>query len=139
MSKLHPMSVVRGGRAALRRATFSSLGFPPGTLRDAQRSDVTYGPADLAVDDGPIDRPTLARLIAATDDPDGRQVRLYWAAVIPHRLVLAEWLIVDGRAVRGRRLVIAPTEFARVSVELRAAARRRLGSTERIDESAAAA
>ncbi|MHB8399401.1 MAG: hypothetical protein ACYDCI_10790 [Candidatus Limnocylindrales bacterium] len=126
MSKLYPMSVDRGGRAALRRATFSSLGFPPGTLRDAQRSDVTYGPADLAVDDGPIDRPTLARLIAATDDPDGRLVRLYWAAAIPHRLVLAEW-------------VIAPTEFARVSGELRAAARRRLGSTERIDESAAAA
>lgn len=111
MIEANPLSFARRQTAALRRATFASMGFPPGTLRDASRDDMLFTAADFGPDDGPVEQPALADRLYKGRHPDGWRMDVFAAPALPCQFVFAEWDVRDGRPVRARRIVVEPAEL----------------------------
>lgn len=133
MIETNPPSFVRRQTAALRRATFTSMGFPPGTLRDASQDDVLFTDADFGPHDGPVESPVLADRLFRGRHPDGWRVDVFTAPALPCQFVFAEWDVRDGRPVRARRIVVEPAELGATLVRLviESAKRHQLMSDER--------
>lgn len=127
-------------RAALRRAFYTMCGLPPGTLRDAERSEVLYEKEALRPEDGPIRDRFAVEVVYGTVRPNGYHVFVHLAPWISGRLLVVEWDLGADGPLRARRMLVRPSDLINTIAMLTLEAANRFGARyQDVDDSGAAA